>query len=604
MSKPKALITFKCHFVECGKTHPTPTKLREHLNATHELTLQNITRQRGKPRQDSVWQFLSSEAHSEEQLPRRYGCPGCYESFESMETFSSHMRELHTESTVAESSHVNLSPRQTNEALQSPSYSPGLGQALHTESTVAGKTMKLYNPLRNHLRTYLYWVKHCIWNRLWQNLHMYICLLGKTMKFYDPLQYYVECVKHESVHKGKEYETPQGVHSVRLQRNLVEQLTATLEENPLDNDDEPHISVSSDLGLKFKHESDENWFLNGENVLENIYEYQNASLKYLRQKSPIHENIERILSLSSIILLRDQSTIFDGSIDKSQLREAIKSEQLSALKSDMNENEKSELESLRNVLKKTLKEQSRTVALKAIDAAEIKELSRLKEVARHLIGHHPFRKVLHVGRKSETETQCTAAHLYPFMLDMYDSPDKVAVIFGNSSSTASAARIHGKYQARQPDGVIQAVNGDSSLEAGYMENKFNNATKANVAKDMMRLCRFAKDSLDQLRRRSVAPDLFVTLNQIVDHHVDLFFAKRQADGYTLVTQVGSYELPCTIKDMLTFLDDYEELHMFFKASRECCEKVHRVLVTNPPTLADPTYRECISTPDLKKFLLL
>jgi hypothetical protein len=190
------------------------------------------------------------------------------------------------------------------------------------------------------------------------------------------------------------------------------------------------------------------------------------------------------------------------------------------------------------------------------------------------------------------------------MLNMYGSPDRATVVFGNSCSTASAARINGRYQARQPDGVIQAVNGHSNLEAGYMENKCSNATKANVAKDLMRLCRFAKDSLDLLRRRSVDPDLFVTLNQIVDHRVDLFVSKRQADGYTLVTQVGSYELPCTIKDMLTFLDDYEELHMFFKASLDSCEKVRQILVTNPPTLIDTTYRQCVSTPDLKKFLLL
>lgn len=190
------------------------------------------------------------------------------------------------------------------------------------------------------------------------------------------------------------------------------------------------------------------------------------------------------------------------------------------------------------------------------------------------------------------------------MLNMYDCPDRVSVVFGNSGSTASAARINGRYQARQPDGVIKAVHGHASLETGYTENKFSNATKANVAKDLMRLCRFAKDSLDLLRRKSVDPDLFVTLNQVVDHHVDLYFAKRQADGYTLVTQVGSYELPCTVKDMLTFLDDYEELHMFFKASLNCADMVHQILVTNPPTMADPAYRQCVSTPDLKKFLLL
>ena len=210
----------------------------------------------------------------------------------------------------------------------------------------------------------------------------------------------------------------------------------------------------------------------------------------------------------------------------------------------------------------------------------------------------------HVGRKSETETQCTVAHVYPFMLNMYGDPDGFPVVFGNSSSTASAVRINGKYQARQPDGIMQVVHGHTTFEAGYLENKFNNATKANVAKDLMRLCRFAKDSLDLLRRRSVESDLFITLNHIVDHHVDLYFAKREADGYTLVTQVGSYELPCTIRDMLAFLDDYEELRMVFKASLDCCTKIRKVLVTNPPILADTTYRQCISTPELKKFLLL
>ncbi|KAI9276486.1 hypothetical protein BC943DRAFT_332897 [Umbelopsis sp. AD052] len=252
----------------------------------------------------------------------------------------------------------------------------------------------------------------------------------------------------------------------------------------------------------------------------------------------------------------------------------------------------------------TLSENSRSLGLKAIDATEMKGLTRLKELTRYIISHHPFRKISHVGRKSETETQCTTAHQYPFMLNMYGDPDRFPVVFGNSSSTASAARINGKYQARQPDGIMQIVHGHTTFEAGYMEYKFNNSTKANVAKDLMRLCRFAKDSLDQLRKRSVEPDLFITLNQIVDHHVDLYVSKRQADGYTLVTQVGSFELPCTIRDMLTFLDDYEELHMFFKASLDCCEKLRKVLMTNLPTLAGSTYRQCVSTPDLKKFLLL
>ncbi|KAI8575119.1 hypothetical protein K450DRAFT_263242 [Umbelopsis ramanniana AG] len=499
----------------------------------------NVTRQRGKPPQDPDWQFISSEADSENKFPRRYGCSGCYKSFESRDTLSTHVEALHTELTLAESAQVKQSSRRNNEALQSPSISDGLDQA----SDVRLK-------------------------------------------------------------KRKGYESPTGGESTRRHRNLLEEFTTSLEENPFDDDDDPLISVPTDFGFEFKRESEEEWILNGEDVLESIYEYQNASLRYLRQKTAINENMERILSLSSIILLRDQSTVFDDSSDQLQLREAIKLEQLSAMQTEMNEDEKFDLESLRNILKMTLKENNRTLGLKAIDATEMKELSRLKELTRYIIGHHPFRKVSHVGRKSETETQCTTAHLYPFMLSMYGDPDRFPVVFGNSSSTASAARINGKYQARQPDGIIQAVHGHATFEAGYMENKFNNATKANVAKDLMRLCRFAKDSLDLLRRRSVNPDLFVTLNQIVDHHVDLFVSKRKADGFTLVTQVGSYELPCTIRDMLAFLDDYEGLHMFFKASLDCCAKFRQVLVTNPPTLADTTYRQCVSTPELKKFLLL
>ncbi|KAI8580113.1 hypothetical protein K450DRAFT_238228 [Umbelopsis ramanniana AG] len=405
-----------------------------------------------------------------------------------------------------------------------------------------------------------------------------------------------------SVKKRKGYETPTAVQPIQRHRNLLEEFTTSLEENPFDDDDDPLISVPTEIGFEFKRESEEEWLLYGDDVLETIYNYQNTSLRHLRQKTAINENIERILSLSSIILLRHQSTIFDGSSDQSKLREAIKSEQLSALQSEMNKDKKSDLESLRKTLKMTLKENSRSLGLKAIDATEMKELSRLKELTRYI--QHPFREVSHVGRKSETETQCTAAHLYPFMLNMYGDPDRFPVVFGNSSSTASAARINGKYQARQPDGIIQVVHGHTILEAGYVENKFNNATKANVAKDLMRLCRFAKDSLDLLRRRSVDPDLFITLNQIVDHHVDLLVAKRQADGYTIITQVGSYELPSTIRGMLAFLDDYEELHAYFDASLDCCQKVRQVLMTNPPTLADTAYRQCVSTPDLKKFLLL
>jgi len=129
--------------------------------------------------------------------------------------------------------------------------------------------------------------------------------------------------------KRKGYETPRGVKSVGRQRNLLQEFTACLEENPFDDDDDPLISVPTDLYFEFKRESEEEWLLDGEDILKTIYAYQNASVRDLRQRTAIHENIEKMLSLSSIILLRDQSTIFDGSSDRSQLREAIKSQQLS-----------------------------------------------------------------------------------------------------------------------------------------------------------------------------------------------------------------------------------------------------------------------------------
>lgn len=154
-----------------------------------------------------------------------------------------------------------------------------------------------------------------------------------------------------SVKRRKGYETPTGVESIRRHRNLLEEFTNSLEENPFDDDDDPLISVPTSISFEFKRESEEEWLLSGDDVLETIYKYQNASLRCLRQKTIINENVERILSLSSIILLRDQSTVFDGSSDQSQLREAIKSKQLSAMRTEMNEDEKTELRSLENILK-------------------------------------------------------------------------------------------------------------------------------------------------------------------------------------------------------------------------------------------------------------
>lgn len=129
---------------------------------------------------------------------------------------------------------------------------------------------------------------------------------------------------------------PKGVKSVRRQRNLLQEFTACLEENPFDDDDDPLISVPTDFYFEFKRESEEEWLLDGEDILKTIYAYQNASVRDLRQRTAIHENIEKMLSLSSIILLRDQSTIFDGSSDRSQLREAIKSQQLSVTTATLN----------------------------------------------------------------------------------------------------------------------------------------------------------------------------------------------------------------------------------------------------------------------------
>lgn len=91
--------------------------------------------------------------------------------------------------------------------------------------------------------------------------------------------------------------------------------------------------------------------LDGEDILKTIHAYQNESLRYLRQGIALDENVERILSLSSIILLKDMSTIFDGNLDQSHLREAITSQQLSALKTEMHLDEKKELEMLRDILK-------------------------------------------------------------------------------------------------------------------------------------------------------------------------------------------------------------------------------------------------------------
>ena len=148
---------------------------------------------------------------------------------------------------------------------------------------------------------------------------------------------------------------PKGVKSVRRQRNLLQEFTACLEENPFDDDDDPLISVPTDFYFEFKRESEEEWLLDGEDILKTIYAYQNASLRDLRQRTAIHENIEKMLSLSSIILLRDQSTIFDGSSDRSQLREAIKSQQLSALQTEMHKDEVDDWKLLREILKVSVK---------------------------------------------------------------------------------------------------------------------------------------------------------------------------------------------------------------------------------------------------------
>lgn len=149
----------------------------------------------------------------------------------------------------------------------------------------------------------------------------------------------------------KGYETPRGVKSARGPRNLFEELATCLEENPFEDDDNPLISVPIEFNVEFKRTSEEKWLLDGEDILNTIHAYQNASLRYLRRRTAINENVERILSLSSIILLRDRSTIFDGSSNQSHLREAIKSQQLSALKTEMNLDEKNELKVLRDILK-------------------------------------------------------------------------------------------------------------------------------------------------------------------------------------------------------------------------------------------------------------
>jgi hypothetical protein len=54
--------------------------------------------------------------------------------------------------------------------------------------------------------------------------------------------------------------------------------------------------------------------------------------------------------------------------------------------------------------------------------------------------------------------------VYPFILNLYGDPDDCPVVFGNSSSTASAARINKNYQARQPDGIMQVIYGDTTFE--------------------------------------------------------------------------------------------------------------------------------------------
>lgn len=151
--------------------------------------------------------------------------------------------------------------------------------------------------------------------------------------------------------KRKGYETPREVRSTRQHPNLFEELTTCLEENPFDDDENPFIAVPIDFDLELKRENEEEWLLDGEDILKTIHAYQIASLRHLRQRTAIDENVERILSLSSIILLRDRSTIFDGTSDQSQLREALKSQQLSTLKTEMYSDEKNELKLLQDILK-------------------------------------------------------------------------------------------------------------------------------------------------------------------------------------------------------------------------------------------------------------
>ncbi|CAG8470647.1 16023_t:CDS:2, partial [Cetraspora pellucida] len=365
-------------------------------------------------------------------------------------------------------------------------------------------------------------------------------------------------------------------------------------------EDEDNLVVDDIGDLLFeRNECPYDYKIRNTNVSQLFRQYQNESIKISKNGGlTVESNVHEILSLSSIFLL------IPGSHSKtmikifgSQLLDEIHQQTVPTQSVKLN----SECElKFREAVKKA--KNSRECAIDWF----LRDLANDQYVKENLgyvilkgLETLPSEKI----RNEPSEITLITNYLDYIMKGTFHHPDKYIVQWPNTALNESKSR---KFEGRskQPDFVVSVIHQLQTESVVFVGEVSPPSQKNNVYKncnDLIRIGILMKDCLDFSIDKGA--DINIIGFQCVDYTID-FYTLDLKKGTYFMLHIGQIQVPGSIKEILSFVDELETLLVV----REILRKSYNILYSklcNPESLPSNNAefkRATLETPKFKQLV--
>ncbi|CAG8739073.1 30545_t:CDS:2 [Racocetra persica] len=352
--------------------------------------------------------------------------------------------------------------------------------------------------------------------------------------------------------------------------------------------------------LTFEHDNINNDLFLGEiNVSQLFSNYQSRSLELAKTKGLfVESNVHEILSLSSIFLLT-QNSHSDIMINMfgSPLLDQIYQEFMPTQQATLDP--QCEL-IFREAIKMAMKN-SCEHAVNWLYGKLARENVLRENAGSTILDCLRTLPTLNI-RSDHSEMTHITNYLDRIMKGFFDDPNRHIVQWSNTALEESKAKnFDGR--TKQPDftvSVIHQLRAKAVLFVGEVTPPTQKNNVFKICNDLIRIGIFMKDCLDSAIDKGA--DIKVLGFQCIDYKVD-FYAMDLTKGSYVMIHIGQITLPASVKEMLSFVDEFEMLLRIQKIFRESFNSLYANLCHPGSPLAKASFkRKTLSTPKFQQLV--